>query len=38
MKKNAERFVKMVHKAENVSDIFRPFTIREFIFESKKID
>ncbi|EGR33136.1 hypothetical protein IMG5_060860 [Ichthyophthirius multifiliis] len=38
MKKNAERFLKMVHKAQNFSDIFKPFFLREFIFESKKVD
>ena len=38
MKKNADRFVKMVYKAENVSDTFKHFCIREYIFESKKVD
>ena len=28
----------MVYKAENVSDTFKPFVVRQFVFDTSKID
>lgn len=38
MKKNANRYVKLVYKAEMVSDTFSPFATTEWIFDSRRIE
>lgn len=38
MKKNANRYAKMIYKAEIVSGTFSPFATNEWIFDSRKIE